>query len=106
MLILDFDEDDLPTILPLEHDEEVKLEPKETIAKRIKSNSQKRKTTGTGLKTMTTNKLLTSLPTLLSQKKSGNNLCKSKNYMRQTLRLLYQPNRITKKAYNNLIYSL
>ena len=36
MLILDFDEDDLPPIPPLEDDEEGKLKPKGTIAERPK----------------------------------------------------------------------
>ena len=36
MLILDFDEDDLPPIPPLEDDEERKLKPKGTIAERPK----------------------------------------------------------------------
>ena len=38
MLILDFDEDDLPPIPTLEDDEGVKLEPEETITERIKLN--------------------------------------------------------------------
>ena len=46
MLTLDFDEDNLP----LEGDEEVKLEPEETIAETIKLNARKRKIPGTGLK--------------------------------------------------------
>ena len=40
-------------MLPLEGDEEVKIEPEETIAERPKLNSRKRKTTGTGLKILT-----------------------------------------------------
>ena len=46
-------------------DEEVKLEPKETIAERIKSIPRKRKKTGKGLKILTPNKLLTRIPILL-----------------------------------------
>ena len=52
------DEDDLPPMPALEGDEEVKLEPEETIAERIKLNSQKRKNTGTGFKILIPNKLL------------------------------------------------
>ena len=48
MLIFDFDEDDLQPMLPLEDDEEVKLEQEETIAERIKLNPRKRKLTETG----------------------------------------------------------
>ena len=44
---------------PLEDDEEVNLEPEETIAEKIKLNPQKRKATRTGLKILTPNKLLT-----------------------------------------------
>ena len=53
---------------PLEGDEKiVRLEPEETIAERVKLNHQKRKVARTGLKTLTTNKLLTRLPILLAQ---------------------------------------
>ena len=40
---------------------------------------------------------------LLAQRKAGNNLQKLKNEIRQTLYLLNQHNKITKKLYNNLI---
>ena len=46
-LTLDFDEDDLPQILPLEDDEEIKLEPEESFDERVKLNPPKRKKTGT-----------------------------------------------------------
>ena len=72
---------------PLEDDEELKLEPEETIAERIKLNPRKRKTTGTGLKVLTPNKLLTRLPIILAQIKAGNNLNKLKNEIRQMLNL-------------------
>ena len=55
---------------------------------------------GKGLKILTSNKLLTSLPVSLAQIKAGN------NEIRQILYLLYQHNKITKKLYNNLIKSL
>ena len=67
MLILDFDEDVLLPIPPLEDDEEVDLNP------------QKRKTTETGLKILAPNKLLTRLSILLAQLKAGNNSYKLKN---------------------------
>ena len=42
-LTLDFDEDDIRPMPPVEGDEEVKLEPEETIAERVKLNPGKRK---------------------------------------------------------------
>ena len=68
-LYLDEDEDDsLPIPPPLGDDEEIKLEPEETIPERVKLNLWK--ITGTGLKILTPNKLLIRLPILLVQKKS------------------------------------
>ena len=61
---------------PLEGDEEVKLEPEESIVERVKLNPRKRKKkkkTGTELKILTPNKLLTRLLILLTQIKAGNN---------------------------------
>ena len=43
MLILDFNEDELPPMPPLEGEEEVKLEPEDTIAERIMLNPRKKK---------------------------------------------------------------
>ena len=87
MLILDFDEDDLPPIPPLEDDEEGKLKPKGTIAERPKLISPpspprplppppQKKKAGTELKTLTSKKLLTRLPTLLAEIKARNNSSK------------------------------
>ena len=59
-----------------------------------------------GLKVLTQNKLLTRFPVLLVQIKVINNSYKLKNEIRQTLHLLCQQNKITKKLYNNLIKSL
>ena len=73
-------------MLPLEGDEEIKLEPKETIAERVKVNPKKYE--GTGLKTFTLNKLLIRLLILLAEIKAGNNLYKLKNEIRQILYLL------------------
>ena len=62
---------------------------------------------GIGIKILTLNKLLTRLPVLLAQITAETNLYKLKNNkIRQTLYLLYQQNKITKKNYNNLIKSL
>ena len=60
-------------MLALESDEEVKLEPEETIAERVKLNPRKRKIEETGLKILTPNKLLARLPILLAHIKTGNN---------------------------------
>ena len=46
-LTLGFTEDNLA---PLKGDEEVKLEPEETIVEKVKSNPPRRKNEGTGLK--------------------------------------------------------
>ena len=56
--------ENLPTGLYLDEneDEEVKLEPEETIAERAQLNPQKRKKEGTGLTIIISNKLLTRLP--------------------------------------------
>ena len=59
-----------------------------------------------GIKILTPNMLLTRLPILLAQIKSGKNSYKLKSEIRQILFLLYQDNKITKKVYNNLIQSL
>ena len=62
---------------------------------------------GKGLKNLTPNKLLTRLPILLAQIKTGNNSYKlEKNGIRQILYLLYGHNKITEKVQNILIKSL
>ena len=84
-------------MLPLQGDEEqVKSEPKETAAERVKRNCWKKQKTGTGLKILTPNKLLAKI-------KAGDNSYKLKNEIRQILYLLYQHNKITQKVYDNLI---
>ena len=105
MLILDFHRDELLQMPLPEGDKEVKLEPEETIAERIELNPPKRKTTETGLKILTPNKLLTRLPIFLAQIKAGNNSYNLKNEIRKILYLLHQHNKITKKVYNKLIKS-
>ena len=87
----------------LESDEEVKLEPEETIAERIKLNPRKKKRKRARLKMLTSNKLLTRLPILSAQIKAGNNSYKLKNEIREILYLLYQHNKTTNNMYNNLI---
>ena len=91
---------------PLEHDEEVKLEPEETIAEKAKLNHQERKITETRLKILAPNKLLTRLWILLAQTKARTSSNKLKNEIRQILHLSYQHNKITQKNYNHMIKSL
>ena len=86
---------------PLEDDEDVKLDPEETISERAKFNPRKRKNTGKRSKILTPSKLLTRFIILLTQIKAGNSSNKLKNEIRQILYLLYQHNKITKKFYNN-----
>ena len=103
-LYLDENEDDLLPMPALEVDEEVKLEPEETIAERVKLNPRKRKNEETRFKILTPNKPLTRLP-ILAEIKAGNNSYKLKNEIRQIFQFLYQHNKFTKKVYYNLIKS-
>ena len=89
------DEEGLPSMPVREGDEQVKLEPEDTISKRVKLNTRK-KNEGTGLKILTLTKLLTRLPILLAQVKARNNSKKLKKEIRQILYLLYQHSKITK----------
>ena len=98
--------DDLPPMTALEGGEEVKLEPEETIAERVKQNLRKRINEGTRLKILTPDKLLARFSILLAQMKAGNNSSKLKYEIRQVLYLLYQHNKSTKKVNNNLNKSL
>ena len=63
----------------IEGDKEIKLGPGEVIAQKIELNLRKRINTGTGLKILTPNKLLTRLPILLAQVKAGNKSYKLRN---------------------------
>ena len=72
----------------------------------IQSLRKKKTKTGTGLKVLTPNKLLTRVPILLAETKVGNNSHKLNNEIKQILYPLYQHNKIIKKVYNNLIKSL
>ena len=55
------------------------------------------------LNILTSSKLLTIHPVLLTKIKAGSNSYKSKYEIRQTLYILYQRNKIAKKVYSNLI---
>ena len=58
------------------------------------------------IKILTSKKLLTRLPVLLAQIKTGNNSYRLKKEIRQTFYSFYQYNKITKMFYNKLIKSL
>ena len=58
---------------------------------------------GKVLKILTPKKVLTRLPILLAQIKSGNNSYKFKNEIRNILYLLYQHNKITKSVYKRTL---
>ena len=73
MLILGFDQNYLLPMPQLEVDEEVILDPQETITERVKLIPWKRKNEGTRLKLLIPNKLLIKRPILLAQIKAGNN---------------------------------
>lgn len=73
MLILGFDQNYLLPMPQLEGDEEVILDPQETITGRVKLIPWKRKKEGTRLKLLIPNKLLIKRPILLAQTKAGNN---------------------------------
>ena len=55
------------------------------------------------LNILTSSKLLTINPVLLTKIKAGSNLYKLKHEIRQRLYILYQRNKIAKKVYSNLI---
>ena len=60
---------------------------------------------GEGLKILTPNKLLTRLPALFIPIKAGNSSYKLKIEIKRILYRLYQHNKITKKVYNNLMFT-
>ena len=67
----------------------------------LKFNKQQQ--SGTGLKILTPNQMLSTLPITLAQLKAGNNSEKLKNEIRQLLYSLYRTKNMTKQVYNNLI---
>ena len=86
--------------LPIEGDEEIKLEINFFWKSKMKSS---KKQIVTRSKFLTPNKLLTRLSILLAQTKARNNSNKLKNEIRQILYHFFQHSKITKKIYNNLI---
>ena len=71
-------------------DEFIDMQPLENDEEKVKEEKK--------LKILTPNKLLTRLPMLLAQIKTGNNSYKLKYEIRKILYLLYQHNKITKKV--------
>ena len=68
------------------------------------SAAQKQK--GQGLKIMTPKQIITRLPILLAQLKSGNNSEKLKNEIRQLLYSLYRSKNLSKTIYNSLMNTI
>ena len=58
------------------------------------------------LKILTPKQMLERLPIALAQVKAGNNSESLLNQIRQTVYSLYQSKQITKKVYNNIIWSI
>ena len=58
------------------------------------------------LKILTHKQIIQRLPIALAQVKAGNNSESLLNEIRQIVYSLYQPKRITKKVYNNIIKSV
>ena len=61
---------------------------------------------GTGLKILTPKQMLQRLPIALAQIKAGNVSKTLLNEIRQIVYSLYQPKKITKKVYSNIIKSI
>ena len=57
MLVLNFDRDDLSPMTALEDEEEVELEPEETIAQRVQLNPRKKKSNRTRIKNLDSRQL-------------------------------------------------
>ena len=69
-------------------------------------DSKQNETKGTGLKILTSKKMLQRLPIALAQVKAGNNSESLLNEIRQIVYYLYESKQIPKKAYNNIIKSI
>ena len=67
------------------------------------SAAQRRNIIGKGLKILTPNQMLSTLPISSAQLNAGNNSEKLKNEIRQLLYSLYRSKKLTKQLYNSLI---
>ena len=65
-----------------------------------------KETQGKGLKTLTLKQMLQRLPIALAQAKTGNTTENLVKEIRQIAYSLYQAKEITKKVYNNIMYSI
>ena len=68
--------------------------------------SKQDEATGTGLKILTSKKMLQRLPIALAQSKADNNSESLLNEIRQVIYSLHQSKKITKKVYNDIIKSI
>ena len=69
-------------------------------------DAKQNETERTRLKILTPKQMLERLPIALAQVKAGNNSESLLNQIRQTVYSLYQSKQITKKVYNNTIWSI
>ena len=67
------------------------------------SAAQRRNIIGKGLKILTPNQMLSTLPISSAQLNAGNNSEKLKNEIRQLLYTLYRSKKLTKQLYKSLI---
>ena len=75
----------------------------EIVEKILIFNRENRKQQGLGSKILTSNQMLSRLPTALAQLKAGNNSEKVKKEIRQFLYSLYRSKKLTKQLYKSLI---
>ena len=67
------------------------------------SEAERKNKSGSGLKILTPDQMLSRLPISLAQLKAGNNSQKLKNEIRQLLYSLYRSKKLTKQLYKSLI---
>ena len=72
----------------------------------LEAKKQAKGQEGTGLKILTPNQMLKTLPIALAQVKAGNNSESLLNEIRQIVYSLYRSKEITKKVCNNIINSI
>ena len=75
----------------------------EIVQEILTFNRENREQQGLGLKFLTPNQMLSTLPITLAQLKAGNNSEKVKNEIRQLLYSLYRSKKITKQLYKSFI---
>ena len=75
----------------------------EIVQEILTFNRENREQQGLGLKFLTPNQMLSTLPITLAQLKAGNNSEKVKNEIRQLLYSLYRSKKLTKQLYKSFI---